>query len=68
MALGGEREREQRRGEGAASEGEEPGKQEVAGAASAPTMHLFVLLAEEEEDGAAPLGWAATMLGQVGCR
>ena len=40
----------------------------MAGAASALATHLFVLLAEEEEDGAAPLGWVAKVLGQVGCR
>ena len=37
-----------------------PGKQEVAGAASAPATHLFVLLAEEEDDKGALVGWAAS--------
>ena len=36
-----------------------PGKQEVAGAASALATHLFVLLAEEEDDKGALVGWAA---------
>ena len=36
-----------------------PGKQEVAEAASAPATHLFVLLAEEEDDKGALVGWAA---------
>ena len=35
------------------------GKQEVAGAASAPATHLFVLLAEEEDDKGEEVGWAA---------
>ena len=37
-----------------------PGKQEVAGAASALATHLFVLLAEEEDDKGALVGWAAS--------
>ena len=42
---------------------EGPGrKQEVAGAASAPATHLFVLLAEEEDDKGEEVGWA----GQIG--
>ena len=39
-----------------------PGKQEVAGAASVLATHLFVLLAEEEDDKGEEVGWA----GQVG--
>ena len=35
-----------------------PGKQEVAGAASALATHLFVLLAEGEDDKGALVGWA----------
>ena len=42
------------------------GKQEVAGAASALATHLFVLLAEEEDDKGEEVGWAGQMeLGQV---
>ena len=37
------------------------GKQEVAGAASAPATHLFVLLAEEEDDKGEEVGWAGQM-------
>ena len=49
------------------------GKQEVAGAASAPATHLFVLLAEEEDDKGEEVGWAGQMgwpaVGlRVGCQ
>ena len=37
------------------------GKQEVAGAASAPATHLFVLLAEAEDDKGEEVGWAGQM-------
>ena len=37
------------------------GKQEVAGAASAPATHLFVLLAEGEDGKGEEVGWAGQM-------
>ena len=39
----------------------------MAGAASAPATHLFVLLAEEEDDKGEEVGWAG-QVGLVGCR
>ena len=45
----------------------------MAGAASAPATHLFVLLAEEEDDKGEEVGWAGQMgwpaVGlRVGCQ
>ena len=44
-----------------------PGKQEVAAAASAPATHLFVLLAEEEDDKGGRWAGPARWAGQLGC-